>query len=78
MVMRLTDSPWRVIHVADRHFPIIHGDVWQVVFENGRRWRRGLRGRRSRLRIRRGEFREQSNGTQEGVSTCNHGCDYSS
>lgn len=42
MMMRLADSSRRVIHMTDRHLPIVHGEVWQVVFEEGAVCLRGL------------------------------------
>ncbi len=33
-MVRLTGSPRRVIHVTDRHLPIFHGEVREVMFED--------------------------------------------
>ncbi len=70
VVVWRADTSGRVVDVADRHFPVVHRDIRQVVFEDRRtrsgRWRgrRGLRLGRSQLagRDELGKQRERSNG----------------
>jgi hypothetical protein len=74
MAMRHADASRRVVDVADRHFPVIHGHIRQVVLEHrrGSRWCSGP-GLRLRLGVtaggeQLGEQRERGN----GISTSHH------
>jgi mannose-6-phosphate isomerase-like protein (cupin superfamily) len=79
VAMRGADAPRRVVDVADRHFPVIHGHIRQVVLEHWRssRWCSGP-GLRLRLGVTAG--REQFGKQRErgnGIATSHHhGQDY--
>ena len=34
MMVRLTHAAWRVRNLADRHLPVIHGEVGKIVYED--------------------------------------------
>ena len=51
MVMHRADTSGRVVDVADRHFPVVHRHIRQVVLEDWRT-RGGRRGGRCGLRLR--------------------------
>src|SRR5690348_15351310 len=74
VMMRLPDPSRRVVYVADRYLPAVHGEVRQIVFENRTRrpagWLTG--GCVWRLGMCSAQFAQQSDGSCEGFSACNH------